>query len=145
MVLSSAASWLLTAVASDASLDTVSVLRTLSFIAGGTAHVVALGVDVWLASRGGGFGRGVRGLAWVALVVSVASLVSLVVYEGAALILLGRLLCMIWTVSGRSARAARWPAGRGCCDPPPLTRAPRWCWPWRPRSSRRLRGPTRIR
>ena len=30
---------------------------------------------------------------------SVASLVSLVVYEGAALILLGRLLCMIWTVS----------------------------------------------
>ena len=60
---------------------------------------MALGVYVWLASRSGGFGRGVRGLAWVAVVPSVASLVSLVVYEGAALILLGRLLCMIWTVS----------------------------------------------
>ena len=76
---------------------------------------MALGVYVWLASRGGGFGRGVRGLAWVALVVSVASLVSLVVYEGAALILLGRLLCMIWTVSaavGASRAIARgtWPS-----------------------------------
>ena len=99
MVLSSAASWLLAAVAPDASLDTISVLRTFSFITGGTAHVVALGVFVWLASRAGGFGRGVRGLAWVALVPSVASLISLVVFEGAALILLGRLLCMIWTVS----------------------------------------------
>jgi len=115
MVLSSAASWLLTAVAPDASLDTVSVLRTLSFIAGGTAHVVALGVYVWLASRGGGFGRGVRGLAWVALVSSVASLISLVVYEGAALILLGRLLCMIWTVSAavsasRAIARGTWPS-----------------------------------
>jgi len=99
MVLSCAASWLLAAVAPDASLDTVSALRTFSFITGGTAHVVALGVYVWLASRTVGFGRGVRGLAWVAVVPSVASLVSLVVYEGAALILLGRLLCMIWTVS----------------------------------------------
>ena len=99
MVLSSATSWLLAAIATDASLDTVAALRTFNFITGGTAHVVTLGVFVWLASRGGGFGRGVRGLAWVALVPSVASLISLVVFEGAALILLGRLLCMVWTVS----------------------------------------------
>ncbi|HET9423170.1 MAG TPA: hypothetical protein VFO49_18670 [Nocardioides sp.] len=115
MALSSATSWVLAAIAADASLDTVAALRTFNFITGGTAHVVALGIFVWLASRGGGFGRGVRGLAWVAVVPSVASLISLVVFEGAALILLGRLLCMIWTVSAavsasRSIARGTWSA-----------------------------------
>ena len=54
MVLSSATSWLLAAIATDASLDTVAALRTFNFITGGTAHVVTLGLFVWLASRGGG-------------------------------------------------------------------------------------------
>ena len=44
-----------------------------------------------------------------------ASLISLVVFEGAALILLGRLLCMIWTVSAavsasRSIARGTWSA-----------------------------------
>jgi hypothetical protein len=58
--------------------------------------VTALGVFMLLAARG--FGKGVRAFAWVAAVPAVASLVSLFLFEGAALILLGRLLCMIWTI-----------------------------------------------
>ncbi|MGP4029389.1 hypothetical protein [Actinomadura sp. 3N407] len=38
---------------------------------GGTAHVVALGVFVLLASRTPGFGEGVRGFAWVVAVPAV--------------------------------------------------------------------------
>jgi hypothetical protein len=109
MVLCSVTTWVLAAIAPDASLDTVSVLRDVNFILGGTAHVVALGIFVWLASRQQEFGRRLRGLGWVALVPSVASLISLVVYEGAALILLGRLLCMVWVVSAAvgARRASR--------------------------------------
>ena len=99
MMLSSALAWLLAAMAPSASLDTVSVLRTSNFIAGGTAHVLALGVFVLLAARMPGFGKPVRVLAYVAAVVSVLSLSSLFFFQGAAFILLGRLLCMIWTVS----------------------------------------------
>lgn len=99
MMLSSALAWLLAAMAPSASLDTVSVLRTSNFIAGGTAHVLALGVFVLLAARMPGFGKPVRVLAYVAAVVSALSLSSLFFFQGAAFILLGRLLCMIWTVS----------------------------------------------
>jgi len=98
MALSSALSFALAALAPTASLDVVSTLRTANFIAGGTAHVLALGLFALLASRIPGYGRGVRVLAWVAAVPAVASLVSLIVFEGAALILLGRLLCMVWVV-----------------------------------------------
>ncbi|MEU8801617.1 hypothetical protein [Spirillospora sp. NPDC048819] len=118
MAASSVLSWTLAAVASSASVDTVSVLRTANFIAGGTAHVVALGVFVLLASRMPGFGKGVRGFAWVVAVPAVASLISIVVFEGAALILLGRLLGMIWTISAavsvtRGLSRGTWPAARG--------------------------------
>ncbi len=99
MMLSSALAWLLAAMAPSASLDTVSVLRTSNFIAGGTAHVLALGVFVLLAARMPGFGKPVRVLAYVAAVVSALSLSSLFFFQGAAFILLGRLLCMVWTVS----------------------------------------------
>ena len=99
MVLSSVLSWVLAAIASTASLGAVDALRTGSFIAGGTAHVVALGVFVLLASRIPGFGKAIRVFAVVAAVPAIASLVSLVWYNGAVLILLGRLLCMIWTIS----------------------------------------------
>jgi hypothetical protein len=46
-----------------------------------------------------GFGKPVRVLAYVAVVPAVLSLSSLFFFQGAAFILLGRLLCMIWTVS----------------------------------------------
>ena len=99
MVACVATTWGLAAVAADASLDTVGLLRDLNFALGGTLHVAALGGFVWLAARHPAAGRRLRTLAWVALVPSVASLASLVVLEAAPLILLGRLLCMVWLVS----------------------------------------------
>jgi hypothetical protein len=99
MMLSSVLAWLLAALAPSASLDTVTVLRTSNFIAGGTAHVLALGSFVLLASRMPGFGKPVRVLGYVAAVPAVASLASLVWSQGAAFILLGRLLCMVWVIS----------------------------------------------
>lgn len=98
MVLSSALTWLLAALAPTSSVDLVGAVRTASFVAGGTLHVLALGAFVWLASRAPGAGRALRGLALLALVVAVLSLSSLVWFYGAAFILLGRLLCMLWVV-----------------------------------------------
>ena len=99
MIVSSICAWTLAAVAPTASLDTIDLLRTANFIAGGTAHVVALGVFVFVASRAGVFGRALRLLAVIALVISVLSLSSLLIFQGAAFILVGRLLCMVWAVS----------------------------------------------
>lgn len=99
MVLASVCMWVLAAVAPSASLGVVSVLRTGNFIAGGTAHVLALGVFAVLASRLPGMSRPVRVLGYIAAVPAVLSVVSLVWFEGAVFILLGRLLCMVWTVT----------------------------------------------
>lgn len=60
MMLSSVLGWLLAAIASDAALGAVSVLRTANFVAGGPAHVATLAIFVWLASRTPGFGKPVR-------------------------------------------------------------------------------------
>lgn len=111
MMVSSILAWVLAGTAATASLDTVSALRTANFIAGGTAHVVALGVFVWLTSRGGQFGKPLRVFARVAVVITLLSLTSLVWFYGSAFILVGRLLCMLWTLSAaisltrRSAKA----------------------------------------
>lgn len=99
MALSSVTAWLLAGISADASLDAVAVLRAASFITGGTLHVLALGIFVLTASRLPGFGKAVRIFAYVAAVSAVVSLVSLVWFEGAVFILLGRLLCMAWTVT----------------------------------------------
>jgi hypothetical protein len=99
MMLSSVFGWLLAALAPDASLDTVSVLRTANFVAGGTAHVLALGVFVLLSSRIPVMSRPMRILGIVAVTPAALSLLSLVWFQGAVFILLGRLLCMIWTIS----------------------------------------------
>jgi hypothetical protein len=107
MMASSVVSWLLIALAADASLGTVSALRTASFVAGGTAHVLALGVFVLLSIRTPGMSKPVRVLGYVAAVPAVASVVSLVWFQGAVLILLGRLLCMVWTVTVAVSLARR--------------------------------------
>ena len=115
MALSSLLGWLLTAFAAGASLDTVAALRTASFIAGGTAHVIALGVFVLLASRIPGFGKPVRVFAIVAAVPAIASLVSLAWFQGAALILLGRLLCIAWIISAAVSATRRLARGAWSC------------------------------
>src|SRR3954453_7873008 len=79
MYLASACNWVLAAVASEASLDAVSVLRSVNFIAGGTAHVLALGLFVWVAARASWFGRGHRVLAGTVLVCGILSVSSIVV------------------------------------------------------------------
>ncbi|MGH3660403.1 MAG: hypothetical protein ACRDTQ_00895 [Micromonosporaceae bacterium] len=99
MMLSSGFAWLLAGLAPSASGDMVSFLRTANFIAGGAAHVLALGLFVLLASRIPGTSKPIRVLAYVAATPAVLSLVSLVWFQGAVFILLGRLLCMIWTIS----------------------------------------------
>lgn len=99
MMLASVFMWALAALAPDASLDLVSVLRTGNFVAGGTAHVLALGAFVTLVSRLPATSRRVRVLGYVAAVPAMLSVVSLVWFQGAALILLGRLLCMVWVIS----------------------------------------------
>lgn len=95
MMLSSVLGWLLAATAPTTSLDT------------------ALGIFVWLASRTSGFGAPVRGLATVAAVVAVLSLASLLWFYASAFILLGRLLCMLWTICAaasilRGTTTGRW-------------------------------------
>jgi hypothetical protein len=99
MVVSCVLAWGMAAFAGSVSADTLGVLRTANFITGGTAHVAALGVFVLLTAKAGGFGKGIRVFAWIAFVPAVASVISLVIFQGAALILLGRVLCMIWTLS----------------------------------------------
>jgi hypothetical protein len=107
MACSSVLAWVLAAVAPTAPTAVIGVLRTASFITGGTAHVVALGVFVLLASRIPGLGKALRVLAWVAVVPAVASLISLFVFEGAALILLGRLLAMVWIITAAVTATVR--------------------------------------
>jgi hypothetical protein len=109
--------WLLTAFAAAASLDTVATLRTASFIAGGTAHVIALGIFVLLASGIPGFGKPVRVFAIIAAVPAIASLVSLAWFQGAALILLGRLLCMAWIISAATCSGYAEANGRRAAYP----------------------------
>lgn len=99
MMLASVLMWLLAAAAPGASVDTVSALRTGNFIAGGCAHVLALGVFVTLNSRLPGTSKPVRVLGYVAAVPAVLSVVSLIWFQGAVFILLGRLLCVVWVIS----------------------------------------------
>lgn len=99
MMLASVLAWLLAALAPEATLGVVSTLRTANFVTGGAAHVLTLGVFVLLASRLAGVSRPVRVLGYVAAVPCVLSILSFVWWQAAALILLGRLLCMAWTIS----------------------------------------------
>ncbi len=107
MMVSCVLAWTLVVAAPHASLDTVSALRTANFVAGGTAHVLALGVFTVIAARTPGTTKPVRVLSYVAVTPAVLSLSSLFWFEGAAFILLGRLLCMVWTVSAAVSLARR--------------------------------------
>ncbi len=114
MVVSSGYGLALAALAPTASVGTVEFLRTANFIAGGTAHVVALGLFAMLASRAAGVTKPLRVLAYVVFGAAALSLSSLFVFQGAAFILLARLLGMVWVISvavsvarGRSLREGR--------------------------------------
>lgn len=83
--------------AADMSAGTVSTIRTVGFITGGVAHVLALGAYVWL-TREGHPAKGVRIFGMVAAVPAFLSITSLLFFYGNAFILIGRILCMVWVV-----------------------------------------------
>lgn len=99
MLVSAALSVASAIVTPSAGVSTLSAFRDVGFLLGGVGHVVALGVFVWLASRARGWTRPVRVLGAVAAVPAVLSVLSLVAFPANALLPLGRLLCMVWTVS----------------------------------------------
>lgn len=107
MVVSCALGWVLAALASDMTPDTVTMVRTANFIAGGTAHVAFLGLFALAASRVPGMSKPVRVFAIVLAVIAVGSLLSLAFYYAAILILAGRLLGMIWCVVAAISLARR--------------------------------------
>jgi hypothetical protein len=107
MVVSSTLSWVLSAAAAQMTPDTVGLLRTAGFIAGGTAHVAFLGLFALAASRIPGMSKPVRITAIVLAVIAVGSLVSLGVYYASILILAGRLLGMAWCVFAAISLARR--------------------------------------
>jgi hypothetical protein len=107
---------LLLAVLGPAGADSaVLVVRSLNFVTGGVVHVVALGGYVATLSllRPGSrtFGPGVRRFGAVAAVLAVLSIASVVFYPASILLPVGRLLCMVWTVTAGVALAR---ATRGC-------------------------------
>lgn len=87
------------AIASSVSVGTVALLRDVNFLAGGVVTVVTLGTFTLLASRADVFGRGVRRFGMIAAALAIASIFSLVFYYANAFLPIGRIACMIWTVS----------------------------------------------
>lgn len=97
MTVSSSLSLIVAAGAAGFSPGTVGALNTGSFLTGGVVHVFCLGLLVGLARKAYP-SRALRVLGLVAAAVSILSLLSLAVYFANVFILIGRLLCMLWTV-----------------------------------------------
>lgn len=102
MVVSSALSVTLAIVAPSAGDTTVSALRAASFYAGGVVTVVLLGGFVLGAAlvlgRARLFGGPTRWFGVVAGALAVLSVLSVAVYYATALLPVGRVLAMVWTV-----------------------------------------------
>lgn len=103
MVVSSVLTGVVTLLAGDTADTTVALVRSISFYAGGVAHVVLLGLFVLLAAsalrQGGLVGRGVSVFGYVAGALAALSVLSVAIYYANALLPVGRVLCMVWTVS----------------------------------------------
>jgi hypothetical protein len=102
MLVSSAAVAVIVGVAPSASVDTVGVLRAVSFYAGGVVNVATLGLFAFAASlvlgRRGLFGRPTRTLGYVAGTLAMLSVLSIALYYASAFLPAGRVLSMVWTV-----------------------------------------------
>ena len=106
MVASSVLGLVLAATAPTLPVDTVVALRTANFLTGGVLHVMGLGVVVGL-TRTAFPGRGIRVLGVIAAVPALLAVASLAWFYASVLILLGRLLCMVWTVAAGVALIRR--------------------------------------
>lgn len=110
LVASAVLSTLATLSATSGSTTAVLLLRDLSFYTGGVTHVVTLGLLVATVVWGSGkplTTRPVRWLGYVAATCAVLSVLSVGVYYASAFLPLGRVLCMIWTVSAGVSIARR--------------------------------------
>jgi hypothetical protein len=108
MLVSSALTVILTIVAGSASLDTVQALRLGSFYAGGVVNVVTLGVFVFAVAKASGFlGAPSRWFGYVAGSLAMLSVLSLAFYYASALLPVGRVLSMVWTVVAAIVLARR--------------------------------------
>ena len=107
MVVSSALTVALTLVAGSASPDTVQALRLGSFYAGGVVNVVTLGVFVLMTANGLA-----RWFGYIAGGLATLSVLSLAFYYASALLPVGRVLSMVWTVVAAIVLARTRPTGR---------------------------------
>lgn len=102
MVLSSLLAVAAALLAGTSQADTVDLLRQASFYCGGVVNVVTLGGFVYgaalLLGRTGRLAKPTRGFGYVAGVLAVASVASVVFYYASILLPVGRVLCMLWTV-----------------------------------------------
>lgn len=102
MVVSSALSGILAAVASSAGDTTIEVLRQASFYAGGVANVATLGLFVFgsalVLGREVPFGKPTRWFGFVAGGIAMLSVLSLVIYYANAALPVGRVLSMVWVI-----------------------------------------------
>ncbi|WIX98995.1 hypothetical protein QRX60_33740 [Amycolatopsis mongoliensis] len=117
MVVSSALTVVLAIVAGSASLDTVQTLRLGSFYAGGVVNVVTLGIFVVTAANQR-VGAPTRWFGYVAGGLAVLSVLSPAFSFASALLPVGRVLSMVWTVVAaivlaRSRRTGRAVSTRG--------------------------------
>jgi hypothetical protein len=103
MVVSSILTGVVTVMAGDAPDQTVALLREIGFYAGGVVHVVTVGLFTLLAvpalHQRGDLSRGGRTFGYVAGALAVLSVLSVAIYYANALLPLGRVLCMVWTVT----------------------------------------------
>jgi hypothetical protein len=92
-------------------LGFVDTLRQANFLTGGTFHVASLGVFVGAASIAGLRAKTLpRWMCWLGLVqatLAILSLVSLIFFPAALLILLGRLLGFVWCIAAGTVLALR--------------------------------------
>ena len=92
-------------------LGYVDTLRQANFLTGGTFHVASLGVFVGAASIAGLRAKTLpRWMCWLGLVqatLAILSLVSLIFFPAALLILLGRLLGFVWCSAAGTVLALR--------------------------------------
>lgn len=99
MTVSAALAILLGLIAPSLTIDAAVASRTVSFLAGGVVHVVALGVLLLSLSRLTGWTRPVRVMAWIGAVPAVLSIASVFWSPLSVLLPLGRVLAMVALVT----------------------------------------------
>ncbi len=99
LVLSALTSVALAVLASQLGAGTVATLQQVGFVLGGVTHVVILGALIWSLARTGNWAVAIRRFGVAAAVPAVLSVLSVVLFPASVLLPLGRVLCMVWSIS----------------------------------------------